>query len=127
MMEQRPRILALFGARVIFGAERENIDVLSALREEGCEVLCLVRHEAWNDHIPAVLQVHGLPSQRVPYIDGWLRGWRLWIIVRNPVALIAGNWRLLQVLRKFRPTHFHAFNPLYVLSFLPGERSHGYQ
>ena len=119
-MSARPRILALFGARVIFGAERENIESLSALREQGCEVLCLVRDEAWNHAIPEALAAHGLASAHVPYIDGWLAGWRLHIILRNPFAFVVGNWRFLKIVREFRPTHIHAFNPLYILSFLAG-------
>jgi glycosyltransferase involved in cell wall biosynthesis len=111
--------LALFGARVIFGAERENIESLAALREQGCEVLCLVRHEDWNDHVPAALDARGLAWRKVPYIDGWLRGWRMRTILRNPVALIVGNWRFLKISSKFRPTHIHAFNSFYILSFLP--------
>ena len=119
-MSARPRILALFGARIIFGAERENMESLAALREQGCEVLCLVRDEAWNHAIPEALAARGLPSAQVPYIDGWLRGWRLHIILRNPVAFVVGNWRFLKIVREFRPTHIHAFNPLYILSFLAG-------
>lgn len=118
-MTARPRILALFGARVIFGAERGNIEALAALRDQGCEILCLVRHESWNDHIPAALAARGLASQKVPFIDGWLRGWRLWILFRNPIAFLVGNWRMLRIVREFRPTHIHAFNHLYVLSFVP--------
>ena len=117
-MSSRPRILVLFGAQVIFGAERENIESLAALREQGCEILCLVRHEDWNDHVPAALDARGLAWQKVPYIDGWLPGWRMRIMLRNPVAFIVGNWRFLKIARKFRPTHIHAFNPLYILSFL---------
>jgi glycosyltransferase involved in cell wall biosynthesis len=119
-MNARPRILALFGARVIFGAERENIESLAALREQGCEVLCLVRDEAWNHAIPEALAARGLACASVPYIDGWLPGWRLHILFRNPIAFFVGNWQFLRIIRKFRPTHIHAFNPLYVLSFLPG-------
>jgi glycosyltransferase involved in cell wall biosynthesis len=119
-MNARPRVLALFGARVIFGAERENIESLAALRERGCEVLCLVRHEAWNDAIPKALTARGLACAKVPYIDGWLPGWRLRITFRNPIAFIVGNWRFLKIVRRFRPTHIHAFNPFYVLSFLAG-------
>jgi glycosyltransferase involved in cell wall biosynthesis len=118
MMSSRPRILALFGARVIFGAERENIESLAALREQGCEVLCLVRHEDWNDQIPAALGARGLAWRKVPYIDGWLPGWRMRIMLRNPIAFIVGNWLFLSIARKFRPTHVHAFNPFYILNFL---------
>lgn len=101
-MTDRPRILALFGARVIFGSERGNIESLAALRDKGCEVLCVVRDESWNDHIPATLAERGLASAKVPFIDGWLAGWRLWILARNPIAFIQGNWRLLRIAREFK-------------------------
>jgi len=119
-MTSRPRILALFGARVIFGAERDNIETLAALREQGCEVLCLVRDETWNQAITEALAARGLACAPIPYIDGWLPGWRLHIMLRNPVAFIVGNWRFLKLVREFRPTHIHAFNTLYILSFLLG-------
>jgi glycosyltransferase involved in cell wall biosynthesis len=119
-MSEQPRILALFGARVIFGAERENIESLAALREQGCEILCLVRHEAWNDAIPKALAARGLACAPIPYIDGWLPGWRLWITLRDPIAFIVGNLLFLKIVRDFRPTHIHAFNSLHVLSFLAG-------
>jgi hypothetical protein len=115
----KPRILALFGSRVIFGAERENIEVLSALRAQGCEVLCLVRHEEWNEPVRAALATRGLATRNVPYIDGWARQWPWILLVRNPIAWLVGNWRCLAIARTFRPTHIHAFNAFYVLSFLP--------
>lgn len=118
-MSDRPRILALFGPRVLFGAERENIEALAALREQGCNVLCLVRHEDWNDQIPAALAARGLAWRKVPYIDGLLPGWRIRVMLRNPVAFIVGNWRFLKIAREFRPTHIHAFVAFYTLSFLP--------
>ncbi len=48
-MPDPTRILALFGARVIFGQERANIEVLAALRDVGCEVLCVIRPEEWPE------------------------------------------------------------------------------
>jgi glycosyltransferase involved in cell wall biosynthesis len=109
----------LFGARVIFGAERENIEVLAALNDQGCEVLCLVRHESWNDHIPAALASRGLAWRKVPYLDGRVPGWRLRTILRNPWAFLVANWSFLRIWGEFRPTHIHTFHPHYVLSFLP--------
>src|SRR5262249_46088005 len=106
-----------FGSRVIYGAERENIESLAALHERGCEVLCLVRHESWNDHVPTALTARGLSWQKVSYIDGWLRGWRVRTLLRNPAAFIIGNWQFLKIGREFKPTHIHALNPFYVLSF----------
>jgi len=44
-MTMQPRILALFGSTVLFGQERGNIEALRVLKEQGCEVLCLVREE----------------------------------------------------------------------------------
>lgn len=113
------RVLSFFGTRVIFGNERENIEVLSALCEKGGDVLCLVRHEAWNKEVWQALESRGLTVARVQYIDGWLPGWRLWILLRNPIAFVVGNVQFLRHVFRFRPTHFHAFNSLYVLSFLP--------
>lgn len=118
-MRAKPRILALFGARVLFGAERASIETLAALQDQGCEVLCLVRHEAWNDHVPAALAARGLASRKVPFVDGWLKGWRLRIVLRNPIAMVIGNWRMLRIAREFQPTHVYAFNHLHVLSCVP--------
>jgi hypothetical protein len=44
-MNARPRILALFGSGLLLGQERGNIEALAALRDEGCEVLCVIRDE----------------------------------------------------------------------------------
>ena len=40
---QKPRILVLFGSAVVFGAERGNVEALRALKDQGAEILCLVR------------------------------------------------------------------------------------
>src|SRR5436190_2944982 len=101
----RARILSLFGSRVLFGAERENIEVLSAWQRGGADILCLVRHESWNTVVPAALAGRGLAVERVPYLDGWLPGWWPWVLLRNPFALVAGNWRFWRTVRAFRPTH----------------------
>ena len=87
------RILALFGARVIFGAERQNIETLAALREQGCEVLCLVRDEAWNHAIPEALAARGLGCAQVPYIDGWLPagGCTSYFAIRLPSSSAIGG------------------------------------
>jgi glycosyltransferase involved in cell wall biosynthesis len=118
-MTNRPRILALFGARVIFGQERANIAALAALRGQGCEVLCVVRPETWPDllELRAMLESEGLSWTTAPYIDYPLRGWLLRVAMRNPGAYLSGNAALKRIARDFRATHVHAFNPLYVASF----------
>ena len=115
----RARILSLFGSRVLFGAERENVEVLSAWQRGGATILCLVRHESWNTSVPAELEARGFTVQRAPYLDGWTPGWRLKVLLRNPFSFVAGNWRFWRTVREFQPTHIHSFNAMYVLSFLP--------
>jgi glycosyltransferase involved in cell wall biosynthesis len=116
-MSSKPRILALFGVRVIFGNERENIEVLAALIDQGCEVLCLVPHEKWSSHICDALSARGIKWMKVPYVDGWLKGWRTRAIIRNPFVLLIANWRLFQISRQFKPTHIHCFNQFSFLNF----------
>ncbi len=124
-MPDRPRILALFGARVIFGQERANIEALAALREEGCEVLCVIRPEEWPEilAIRAALEARGLAWVTAPYIDYPVRGWLLRTFLRNPGTYLKGNAALKRVARDFAPTHIHAFNPLHVAAFFGALRA----
>ncbi|MDP2829682.1 MAG: glycosyltransferase family 4 protein [Sulfuricellaceae bacterium] len=119
-MTERPRVLALFGSGVVFGQERGNIEALAALKEQGCDVLCLVRDEASCVHVPPELDARGLAWLKVPYIEHRVPGRMHAIAFRNPVAFVRANWRFLQIVQEFRPTHVHAFNQLYVLNFLIG-------
>ncbi|MBV9995192.1 MAG: glycosyltransferase family 4 protein [Caulobacteraceae bacterium] len=112
------RILALFGGAVLFGQERGNIEALVALKQGGGEVLCLVRDEPWAVHIPPALDARGLAWVKVPYIEHRMPGRLAALIFRNPLAFAIANARFLEIARRFRPTHIHAFNPLYVLNFL---------
>jgi glycosyltransferase involved in cell wall biosynthesis len=114
-----PRILALIGSGVVFGQERANIEVLCALRDSGCEVLCLIRDEAWAECLPGALDAVGLKWRKVAYIEQRMPGRAYWFIFRNPIAFLRGNWQLLATARWFRPTHIHAFNPLFVCAFIP--------
>jgi glycosyltransferase involved in cell wall biosynthesis len=119
-MTMQPRILALFGSAVLFGQERGNIEALAALKEQGYEVLCLVRDEQWSTLITPALDERGLVWVKVPYIEHRMPGRLRYVVFRNPVAFIRANWRFMGVVDEFRPTHIHAFNPLYVLNFLLG-------
>jgi glycosyltransferase involved in cell wall biosynthesis len=124
-MTDQPRILALFGARVIFGQERANIAALAALRSEGCDVLCVIRPETWPEllELRAMLEVEGLAWTTAPYIDYPLRGWLLRVATHNPGAYISGNAALKRIASNFGATHIHAFNPLYVASFYSALRA----
>ena len=118
-MAEPPRILALFGARVLFGQERANIEALAALRDEGCEVLCVIRPEEWPEllAIRKALETRALAWVTAPYIDYPVRGWIIHALIRNPGAYLKGNATLKRVARDFAPTHIHAFNPIHVAAF----------
>ncbi len=118
-MADRLRILALFGARVVFGQERANIEVLAALQDEGADVLCVIRPEGWPELLAlrGALEARGLAWTPAPYIDLPVRGWRVHVALRNPPAYVKGNAALKRIARDFAPTHIYAFNALYVASF----------
>jgi len=119
-VSSRPRILALMGGGVLFGQERGNIEALAALKEEGCEVLCIVRENLWRLEIPRALDARDLAWTKAPYIEHRIPGRLLHVIFRNPIVFLRANWRFMRIVRQFRPTHIHAFNQVYVLNFMIG-------
>lgn len=118
-MNQEIRIVALFGARVFFGQERANLETLARLREQGCAVLCVVRDEDWPElkTIREAMANRGLEIVMLPHVDYPIRGWILHSMLRNPGAFFRSNRTLPRIVKDFRATHIHAFNPLYVAGF----------
>lgn len=116
-MTAAPRILALFGGGLLLGQERGNVEALAALQSQGCEVLCLVRDEAWWGDILALLDARGLPWVKVPYIVIRQPGYMRYFLFQNPITFMRANWRFLHIVRDFRPTQIYGFNPLYVFNF----------
>jgi len=119
-MTMQPRILALLGGAALFGQERGNIEALRALKEQGCEILCLVRDEQWSIHIPPALDDQGLAWVKVPYIEHRQAGRLRYFVFRNPVAFIRANWFFMRLVREFQPTHIHACSSSHVFNFLLG-------
>lgn len=120
-MVEKPRIVALFGSRVIFGQERANIEALAALRAQGCAVLCVTRSEEWPElrDLQERLTARDLQWTSVPHIDIPRRGWIMQVVARNPFAYVLGNIKVFKTLRAFRATHIHLFNQFYALNFAP--------
>jgi glycosyltransferase involved in cell wall biosynthesis len=116
-MTEKARILALFGSAALYGAERANIEALSALKERGCQILCLVRNEKWSTLVPAALESRGLACRKIPYIEQPLPGRLLFVLFRNPIAFLIANWKFLWIIRQFKPTHIHAYGQFFVLNF----------
>lgn len=118
-MSARPRILALLGGAALFGQELGNIEALAALENRGCDVLCLVRSEAWSTQITSALDARGLRWRKVPYLLNWMPG-RIGFMLRNPFVFLAANWQFYRIARQYRPTHIHTCNSFYILNFLIG-------
>lgn len=113
------RILALFGASVVYGSERANLEVLSVLRDQGARVrlICTSAEHAFEARDYAA--AHGFDFVTAPYVEpprpyNTTRPWR-----DIPLGVIRASWRFLSIHRDFRPTHIHAGNQTYVLNFLP--------
>jgi glycosyltransferase involved in cell wall biosynthesis len=115
-----PRILALFGSAVVFGAERGNLEALMALKAQGAEVLCLIRDEGWSTIVPSALDARGIVWRKVPYVEQWRRHRAHVIFLRGPWAWLLANWRFLSALHSFKPTHIHAYSQWFVVNFLIG-------
>lgn len=116
-MTERPRILALFGGVVLFGQERGNIEALAALKDQGCEVLCLISDAPWNTEVPRVLDERGLDWAKVPYVSFRIRGNLTNLMVHAPIAFVRANAAAIRINRRFRATHFHSMNLTFVLNF----------
>lgn len=114
-----PRVLALLGGAALFGQERGNIEALAALKDQGCDVLCLVRNNSWAIHLPPVLDANGLSWEKMPYIEHWTPGPLVSFVSRNMIAWFAANWKFFFIARRFHPTHIHMCNHIYFLNVLP--------
>lgn len=116
---RKPRILVLFGSDVVFGAERGNVEALRSLKDQGAEILCLIRDENWSTLVPQFLAAHGLKWQKVPYI--LCRSVPLWsLLFEQPIRFILANIAFLRAVRSFRPTHIHTYGQPFVLNFALG-------
>lgn len=116
----RIRIVALFGARVLFGQERANVETLVALQERGCAVLCVIRPESWPEllRLRIFLEERGLAWTTAPYVDYPIKGWRWHALSTGPGKFVGANRQLTRILARFEATHIHAFNPWYVFNFM---------
>lgn len=113
------RILVLFGNIPMWGQERAVIHAIEVLRDAGAECL-FVTHPQWgHEQVQPALEARGLKWTTAPYADRFQKGmgWRQWL--RNLVDIARASWRLLGLMREFRPTHLHVANPQMFLNFLP--------
>jgi glycosyltransferase involved in cell wall biosynthesis len=119
-MPESTRIMVLFGSVVLFGAERGNLEALSALKSEGAEILCLVSDERWNTIIPKTLDERGFAWRKIGYV--YLAKGLSWytLLWANQIRFMLANREFLRLVREFQPTHIHAYAQSHIVSFAWG-------
>jgi glycosyltransferase involved in cell wall biosynthesis len=110
------RILAILGSRVLYGMERANIRALETLKVAGCQVLVVVEDHPDFPAIPNELARRHIDYVAAPFGGRRIEGYLLHFLLKNPILLLAGNWKIYQFIRKFSPTHILIPNPYYFLN-----------
>lgn len=112
------RVLALFGGAVRLGAERSNIEMITALKDAGAEVLLLVPGGDWASEMRSYLDSINLPYVGCDFflVAGSSSRFR-WLMY--PFQMISASIKCLIVLGKYRPTGILCSSPLVTLNFLP--------
>jgi len=113
------RILALFGAVAIYGSERANLEVLSALRDQGAKVLIVASEADYAADAGAYFRALGFETVTAPYFVPPRPDYPINPLTTLPPHLVKAAVRFLAIHRDFKPTHIHVGTQLYVLNFLP--------
>ena len=115
-MNEKIRVLALLGSRVLFGMERANIRVYEALKSSGCQVLVVVEDHPDFPAIPNELAQRNIDFLPAPFVGRRIEGYLLHFLFKNPLLFLAGNWKIYELIRKYSPTHILVPNPIYFLN-----------
>ena len=113
------RAIVTLGGIPLWGQERGNIQVFSAVRDAGVEALFLTHHGYGHESIQPALDALGLRWTTMFYPGRWVRGKGVrWLTKRFRKAL-RSNRELLRVARSYQPTHVHTMNERYAVDLLP--------
>ena len=115
-MNDRVRVLALLGSRVLYGMERANIHALETLKAAGCQVLVVVDDHPNFPSIPDELVRRHIDFVSSPFIGRRVEGYLLHFLFKNPILFLAGNWKIYKLIREFSPSHILIPNPFYFLN-----------
>jgi glycosyltransferase involved in cell wall biosynthesis len=119
-MKQKIRIIILFGSPFLYGSEKANIDVFSALSEyDDIEILFLIDGKRGARTIVPYLKDKSITYKSVPYHFMLRKNMNLieWIV--KIMEIIGGSYQLLRIYYKFKPTHIYTSKPEYFLNFFP--------
>lgn len=120
-MQKNIKILVLMGSPYLYGSEKANIDVFSALKEKysHVDIIFLTDISQGDLYIHPYLNNLGLKFIPVHYHYRFLKNMSLveWGIKLLKITL--GCLSLLKIYYKFKPTHFYCSKPEYFLNFFP--------
>jgi len=119
-MKKEIRIIVLFGSPFLYGSEKANIDVFSALAEyEHVKILFLIDGKRGKDIIKPYLNEKSLTYVSVPYHFLLRKNMNIKEWIEKLFEILAGSYQLLKCYYKFKPTHLYTSKQEYFLNFFP--------
>ena len=116
------RVAVTLGGIPLWGQERGNIQVFSALREAGVRSLFLTHDEYGHLHIQPALDALGHEWTPTYYPGRWNRGMGLrWLVGRAHEAF-RSNREFVRAVRAYGATHIHTMNEQYATDLMPSMR-----
>lgn len=114
----KPSVLMLFSGIGLYGSERANLEVASALQRQGFKVRIVVSSAWWGAEMRDHLTKEGFEFVAMPFLlidqTKSIRGW-----LKNLFRVCDGSLRLLRECWKMKPDFLLCGTQLSLLSFLP--------
>ena len=120
MKKKEIRIIVLFGSHFLYGSEKANIDVFTALSEfDNVKSLFLIDRKRGVETISPYLNERNLNYKKVNYHFMFNKHMSLkeWCV--KIYEILSGSFQLFYYYIKFRPTHVYTSKQEYFLNFLP--------
>lgn len=106
-----PRVLVILDSANVFGRERSNVQVFSFLREFEYQVLFITDAERGRSTLIPFLSEHGFASRQINFAGLFSKRMSISSWITKVWYLFKGGFRLLMIIRNFKPTHIHLSNP----------------
>ena len=118
MKQDEIRIIVLFGSHFLYGSEKANIDVFTALSEfDKVKSLFLIDRKRGVEVISPYLKERELDYKKVNYHFMFNKQMNLKDWGVKFYEILSGSFQLLYYYFKFRPTHFYTSKQEYFLNF----------
>lgn len=121
----QPRVLVMLGGIPLWGQERGNIQVFTALKDAGVDALFVTHKGYGHEVIQPALDKLGLRWTVATYAGLLSRGMSLREWGQRIREVLAGWREFGRAARAYRPTHVHVCNEGHFLNLLPVVRALG--